>query len=99
MRPKLDIDYDQLPRDVKRNLSPEQWLEAQADVVLEHDTVPETAGYINLRDGYSRQYQAGESADGPLLPVHDLSGAHGKESAQFRTTPPGAARAINSKRG
>jgi hypothetical protein len=85
--PKVDIDYEQLPRDVKRNLSPEQWLVAQADVVIEHDTVPETAGYINLRNGWSRQYQAGEPADGPLLPVHDLAGAGGKDSTQFHTTP------------
>ncbi len=85
--PKLDIDYEQLPRDVKNNLSQEQWIAAQDDVVLPGDTVPETRPYINLRNGWSRQHEIGERAEGPLLPVHDLSGAKGKDSTQFSTDP------------
>jgi hypothetical protein len=88
--PRIDIPYEQLPDVVKDNLSPEQWLEAQRDLILEGEEVPDTAYYVNLKNSMFREYLAGERAEAPLLPVHDLSGGRGKDSTQFHTTPPGA---------
>jgi len=85
--PRVDIDYDQLPSEVKHNLSVEQWQEAKNEVILEGDTIPETTYYLNLKNGLSREYLAGQRADGPLLPVHDLAGARGKDDTQFHTAP------------
>lgn len=87
---KVDIDYDHLPADIKHNLTPEQWVEAQSEVVLAGDTIPDSAPYLNLKNGFMRQYMAGEKADGDLFPVHNISGGHGKDSTQFHTQPPGA---------
>ncbi len=84
---KSSIDYEQLPGAVKHNLSPRQWIEAQREVVVAGDTVPNTTVYINLRNGISRRYLAGETADGDLLPTYNLSGARGKDDTQFETTP------------
>ncbi len=87
---ELILPYDQLPNEVKHNLTEEQWAEAQRDVVEEGVRVPETTVYMELKNGQCRTYQAGEVANGPLLPTHDLSGGHGKDDSQFFTTPPGA---------
>ena len=86
----VDIPYEQLPQPVKNNLSREQWVEAQREVIREGDSVPEKAQYINLKNGLILQYEQGEPAQGPLLPVADLSGGGGKDSTQFHTAPPGA---------
>ena len=86
----VDIAYEKLPRAIKDNLTPDQWEEAQPDVIAEGDGVPETTVYINLKNGLCRQYLAGEPADGPLLPTHDLSGGRGADDTQFHTKPPGA---------
>jgi len=56
-------------------------------VIVEHDTVPETTEYINLRNGQIHQYAMGVESDGPLLPTHDLSGGRGKDSTKFHTSP------------
>ena len=85
-----DIRYDELPKAVKDNLSEAQWWEAQGDIIADGQPVPETADYINLKNGLRLRYQHGERAAGPLLPTYDLSGAHGKDDTQFDTTPPGA---------
>jgi hypothetical protein len=86
----VDIAYDKLPSEVKDNLTAAQWSEAQRGVILAGEAVPESTAYINLKTGQSRQYTAGEPADGPLLPVHDLSGGRGKDDTQFHTKPRGA---------
>jgi hypothetical protein len=82
--------YAKLPRRVKDNISAAQWPLAYREVVHTGITIPETANYINLKNGKIRQYMVGETADGPLLPVFDLAGARGKDDTQFRTTPPRA---------
>jgi hypothetical protein len=87
---RVDIPYDQLPRLVKDNISPEQWIEAQRAVILEGGTIPEETDYIDLKNGQIHRHTIGETASGPLLPVHDLAGARGKDSTQYHTTPPGA---------
>ena len=86
----VDIDYDKLPGPIKDNLSPEQWRRAQRDVIAEGAAVPDTTRYLDVKNGLCFEYQAGEIARGDLLPVHDLSGAGGKEDAQFETAPGGA---------
>ncbi|HLH25167.1 MAG TPA: hypothetical protein VK066_21815 [Chloroflexota bacterium] len=88
--PHVDIAYDELPSAIKDNLSPAQWQEAQRDVILGGDPVPDTTQYISLKSGLCRQYRAGEPADGPLLPTHDLSGGGGADDTQFHTAPRGA---------
>ena len=88
--PRVDLDYEQLPGLVRDNLTAEQWLEAQRNIVVEGQTVPETTVYVDLKNGQCRQHTAGEVAGGPLLPTHDLSGGRGKDSSQFHTEPPGA---------
>lgn len=88
--PHVDIAYDKLPRAIKDNLTPAQWEEAQRDVVAEGDGVPETTVCINVKNGLCQQYQAGEPANGPPLPTHDLSGGRGADDTQFHTKPRGA---------
>lgn len=85
-----DAAYEELPQLIKDNLSPQQWLEAQRDIIDEGETLPETARYIDVKNGQIHQHTAGETATGPLLPVHDLAGGGGKDDTQFHTTPPGA---------
>lgn len=82
--------YHELPQLIKDNLDERQWLEAQRDIIDEGGTIPETAQYIDIKNGQIHQHSAGETAGGPLLPVHDLSGGGGKDDTQFHTTPPGA---------
>ena len=80
--------YGELPQLIKDNLSEQQWLEAQRDLIDAGERVPETARYIDVKNGQIHQHVAGETASGPLLPVHDLSGAGGKDDTRFRTAPP-----------
>ena len=54
----------------------------------------ETTAYVNVKNGQISAYQKGGQARGPLLPAHDLSGAHGKDDTQFHTTPPGTRREV-----
>jgi hypothetical protein len=88
--PIIDIPYEELPKDVKDNLTPEQWIQAQRVVVDEGAEVPETTGYLNLKNGQRRPYLAGERAEAPLLAEHDLAGGRGADDTQFHTAPPGA---------
>lgn len=88
--PKQHIPYGNLPSEVTDNLTPEQWHEVQPMVIHEHERVPETAGYINLKNGQISLYTAGERANAPLLAVHNLAGGRGTDSTQFHTSPPGA---------
>ncbi|HEV7663794.1 MAG TPA: hypothetical protein VGQ62_09690 [Chloroflexota bacterium] len=83
-------DYEVLPRAVRDNLSPDQWREARREVVRSGTKIPETARYINLKNGLSFEYTAGQVANGPLLPVADLAGGRGKDDTQFHTAPRGA---------
>ncbi len=87
--PYVEIAYDQLPSSVKDNLTEEQWALAQREAILPGEPVPEGTVYVNLKNGLCRQYTTGEAADGPLLPVHDLSGGRGADDTQFRTAPRG----------
>lgn len=89
---RLDIAYEALPRLIKDNLSAAQWEEAQPDIIMEGELTPETTDYINIKNGQIHTCLEGETAPGPLLPVHDLSGGAGRDSTQFHTTPPGAKR-------
>jgi hypothetical protein len=82
--------YENLPRMVKDNISPEQWPEALREVVRPGAMIPEAARYINLKSGLIFEYAPGEIANGPLLPVFDLAGGRGKDDTQFRTAPRGA---------
>jgi hypothetical protein len=89
-----DVDdvppYEDLPRRVRDNISPEQWPEARREVVHKGTKIPETARYINLKNGLIFEYEAGQVANGPLLPVADLAGGGGKDDTQFHTAPRGA---------
>jgi hypothetical protein len=82
--------YDDLPRSVKDNISREQWPEARREVVRTGTKIPETARYINLKNGLVFEYEAGQVANGPLLPVFDLAGGRGKDDTQFHSAPRGA---------
>ena len=88
--PIIDIPYEQLPNEVKDNLTPEQWTLAQRVAIDEGEEVPETTGYLNLKNGMRRMYTAGERADAPLLAEHDLAGGRGADDSQFHRSPPGA---------
>ncbi len=88
--PETERHYKLLPRQVRDNLSYEQWQEAQPGVIADGQPAPETTEYINLKNATIRVYQQGERAAGPLLPVHDLAGARGQDDTQFLTSPPGA---------
>jgi hypothetical protein len=88
--PRTDIPYEQLPQRVKDNLSADQWAEAEREVVMPGDLIPETTQYVNLKNGLLMTCEAGQAAPGPMLPTHDLSGAGGRDDAQFHTAPPGA---------
>jgi hypothetical protein len=88
--PLVDIDYQQLPQRIKDNISEEQWPEAQRDVIADGESAPDTGQYINLKNGQIHQFAAGEAVSGPVLPVHDLAGAGGKDDTQFESAPQGA---------
>ena len=88
--PLVDIDYQQLPQRIKDNISEEQWPEAQRDVIADGESAPDTGQYINLKNGQIHQFAAGEAVSGPVLPVHDLAGAGGKNDTQFESAPQGA---------
>jgi hypothetical protein len=82
--------YEALPRAVRDNISRDQWPEARREVVKSGTKIPETARYINLKNGLIFEYKAGQVANGPLLPVADLAGGRGKDDTQFHTAPQGA---------
>lgn len=56
----------------------------------EDEPVPNITHYINIKNGQIHQYEFGTPAPDPLLPVHDLSSAHVKDSTQFEAAPKGA---------
>jgi hypothetical protein len=64
--------YDELPRRVKDNISRERWPEARRLVIHPGTLIPDTARYINLKNGLIFEYTIGERANGPLLPVSAL---------------------------
>jgi hypothetical protein len=84
------IDYEELPRLIKDNLTPEQWRLAERELVDEGALVPESGDYINVKNGQIHTLTAGQRASGPLLAVYNLSGGHGRDDTQFHTAPPGA---------
>ncbi|MHB1158777.1 MAG: hypothetical protein ACYC66_15880 [Chloroflexota bacterium] len=75
--------YAALPEVVRNNLTEEQFELARVDIVEEGEWIPETTEYVDLGSGIRRVHQRGETASGNLLPTHDLSGAHGKDSTQW----------------
>jgi len=75
--------YDHLPKRVKDNIAREQWPEALREVVHTSTSIPETGRYVNLKNGLIFEYVIGQKANGPLLPVHALAGARGKEDRPF----------------
>ena len=79
------VRYATLPEEVRRNLSEEQFDLARVDVVEEGEPVPESTEYVDLGSGIRRIYRRGDIASGNLLPTHDLSGAHGKDSSQWES--------------
>ncbi len=87
-------DYESLPGAIKNNLTPEQWEEARSRVISAGANVPDSAIYVNLKNGQMRYYEADDLAAGPLLAVHNLAGARGKDTEQFRTVPDGAPQAL-----
>lgn len=88
--PKQHIAYGNLPSAVTDNLTPEQWHEVQPMVIHEHQRVPETTSYINLKNGQISLYAEGQRANAPLLAEHNLAGGRGMDSTQFHTSPPDA---------
>jgi hypothetical protein len=75
--------YEHLPKEVKDNIAPEQWPAAQREVVHTGSSIPETTRYINLKNGLIFAYQVGQTATGPLLPLHALGAARGKEDRAY----------------
>ncbi len=75
--------YEHLPKEVKDNIAPEQWPAAQREVVHTGTSIPETTRYINLKNGLIFAYQVGQTATGPLLPLHALGAARGKEDRAY----------------
>lgn len=88
--PYVEIAYEELPRSVKDNLTEDQWRLAQHHVIMQGQKIPETAYYVNLKNGLRQRHDAGQCAEGPLLPAHDLAGGHGASDEQFHGAPPGA---------
>ena len=86
----LNLAYDTLPQRVRDNISADQWDAIQHLVIQEGEPVPDTTGYINLKNGQIHQCERGTPATGPLLAEHDLSGARGKNDSQFEGAPFGA---------
>ena len=74
--------YSELPKRVKDNIAAEQWPAVLTLVVRPGSIIPESAQYVNLKNGMVFQYQLGQRANGPLLAVHDLAGGRGKEDRQ-----------------
>ena len=46
-------------------------------------SIAETTRYINLKTGLICAYQVGQTATGPLLPLHALGAARGKEDRAY----------------
>ena len=80
-----DLKYSELPDMVKDNLSEDQFRMAFADIIEKGGRIPRTTQYINLESGVLQVYSEGETADGDLLPTHDLSGADDKNDTQFQS--------------
>jgi hypothetical protein len=78
--------YEHLPRRVKDNIARAQWPEALREVVCTSTSIPETGRYVNLKNGLIFEYLIGQKANAPLLPVHALAGARGKEDRPFHHT-------------
>jgi hypothetical protein len=76
--------YEELPKRVKDNISREQWPHALREVIGRAGSIPESTQYINLKNGRVFLYQIGQRANAPLLPVHALAGARGKEDRPFQ---------------
>ena len=76
--------FEELPKQVKDNIAQQQWLEAQREVVHTGASVPETTRYINLKNGLTFEYLLGQRANGPLLPLHALGAARGKEDRAYK---------------
>ena len=85
-----DLQYDTLPQHVRDNISADQWDQIQHLIIQQGESIPDTTGYINLKNGQIQQLERGAPATGPLLAEHDLSGARGKNDSQFEGTPSGA---------
>jgi hypothetical protein len=64
--------YDELPRRVKDNIPRERWPLALHQVIYPGQPIPDSARYINLKNGLIFEYELGQRADGPLLPVSAL---------------------------
>ncbi|HZQ34382.1 MAG TPA: hypothetical protein VFD32_00500 [Dehalococcoidia bacterium] len=52
---RYDAAYEELPHLIKDNLSPQQWLEARRDVIDEGEAIPETARYVDVKNGQIHQ--------------------------------------------
>jgi hypothetical protein len=66
--PAPDLAYEDLPRQVRDNLTYEQWQQAQPAVISNGEPVPETTQYINLKNAFIRVYQQG--ARGGTVAAH-----------------------------
>jgi len=86
----LNIAYDKLPTRLRDNLSADQWDQMQHLVIQEGEPVPDTTGYLNLKNGQIHQYERGTPAPGLLIAEHDLSGARGKNDSQLEGAPFGS---------
>lgn len=82
-----NLAYEKLPQVVRDNIGAEQWEQIQHLIIEEGTPVPDTTGYVNLKNGQIQQCERGQPATGPLLAEHDLSGGGGKNSSQFEGAP------------
>jgi hypothetical protein len=83
-------DFEQLPGAVKNNLTAEQWEDVKPRVIADGNPAPDSAVYVNLKNGQQRRYEAGELVQGPVIAAHNLAGGRGQDSTQFHTVPPNA---------
>ena len=84
------LAYATLPQRVRDNISADQWDQIQHLIIQQGDAIPDTTGYINLKNGQIQQCERGAPATGPLLAEHNLSGGGGKNDSQFEGAPFGA---------
>ena len=85
-----NLAYDTLPQRVRDNVSADQWEQIQHLIIQEGTPVPDSTGYVNLKNGQVHRCERGTPATGPLLAEHDLSGGRGKDDSQFEGSPFGA---------
>jgi hypothetical protein len=88
--PEPILPYDSLPQVLRDNVDAEQWEAMQHLVIRPGEPVPDTTGYLNLKNGQISTYERGTPAAGHLLAEHNLAGARGGDSQQFEGAPPGA---------